>query len=36
MHAESMKLVVYADGGARGNPGLAAAGVVIADVEGRI
>ena len=31
-----MKLVVYTDGGARGNPGPAAAGMVIADTEGRI
>ena len=30
-----MKLVVYTDGGARGNPGPAAAGVVIADAEGK-
>lgn len=31
-----MKLVVYADGGARGNPGPAAVGAVIADAEGKI
>ncbi len=30
------KFIIYTDGGARGNPGPAAAGVVIADVEGRI
>lgn len=31
-----MKLVVYADGGSRGNPGPGAAGVVIADAKGKI
>ena len=30
------KLIIYTDGGARGNPGPAAAGVVITDVEGKI
>jgi ribonuclease HI len=31
-----MKLVLHVDGGARGNPGPAAIGVVIADAEGRL
>ena len=31
-----MKLVVHVDGGARGNPGPAAVGVVIADPEGEV
>lgn len=31
-----MKLTIYADGGARGNPGPAAAGVVIKNQEGKI
>lgn len=30
-----MKLITYTDGGARGNPGPAAAGVVIKDVTGK-
>lgn len=30
------KVILYADGGARGNPGPAAAGVVIADEKGKI
>ena len=31
-----MKLVVHVDGGARGNPGPAAIGVVVSDAEGRL
>jgi ribonuclease HI len=31
-----LKLVVHVDGGARGNPGPAAVGIVIADPEGRV
>ncbi len=31
-----MKLTVHVDGGARGNPGPAAAGAVVSDVDGRI
>ena len=31
-----MKLVVHVDGGARGNPGPAAIGVVVADAEGNV
>lgn len=31
-----MKLIIYTDGGARGNPGPAAAGVMIIDVGGRV
>jgi ribonuclease HI len=31
-----MKLVVHVDGGARGNPGPAAIGVVVADVDGGV
>src|SRR3989338_2572124 len=33
---ESGKLIVYTDGGSRGNPGPAALGVVIADEKGRV
>ena len=32
----SKKLIVYTDGGSRGNPGQAALGVVIADEKGRV
>ena len=32
----SDKLIIYTDGGSRGNPGPAAIGVVIADASGRI
>jgi ribonuclease HI len=31
-----MKLVLHVDGGARGNPGPAAIGVVVSDTEGRV
>ena len=31
-----MKVVLHVDGGARGNPGPAAIGVVVADAEGRL
>ena len=31
-----MKLIIYTDGGARGNPGPAATGVVIKNVEGKV
>ena len=31
-----MKLVVHVDGGARGNPGPAAIGVVVSDADGRL
>ena len=31
-----MKLVIHVDGGARGNPGPAAIGVVVADSDGRL
>jgi ribonuclease HI len=31
-----VKLVVHVDGGARGNPGPAAIGVVVADIDGRV
>ena len=31
-----MKLVIHADGGARGNPGLAAYGVVIENETGKV
>lgn len=31
-----MKLVLHVDGGARGNPGPAAIGVVVSDVDGRL
>ena len=31
-----MKLIIYTDGGARGNPGPAAAGIVIKDEAGRV
>ncbi|MGH2836674.1 MAG: reverse transcriptase-like protein, partial [Solirubrobacteraceae bacterium] len=30
------KLVLHVDGGARGNPGPAAIGVVVSDLEGRV
>ena len=30
-----MKLTIYADGGARGNPGPAAGGIVIKDENGK-
>lgn len=31
-----MKLIIYTDGGSRGNPGPAGIGIVICDVEGKI
>ena len=34
--ASAMKLVVHVDGGARGNPGPAAIGVVVSDAEGGV
>lgn len=36
MSLEHKKIIIYTDGGSRGNPGPAAIGVVFADVAGRI
>lgn len=35
-HAQAPKLVVHVDGGARGNPGPAAIGVVVSDRDGAV
>ena len=36
MNAEGLSLVVHVDGGARGNPGPAAIGVVVSDRDGEV
>jgi len=36
MRHDTKKIIIYTDGGARGNPGPAAIGVVVADANGRV